>query len=286
MPRGTRETEQRGSDDQKTASSGVLVTLRRIAEVLISRWKLLVPLWLATSALLVALIFLLPREYNRNLTLAVTATQSELQAALAQPPPAPAPINNQAVSFLKQASFGPVSVNPQFDPARPQEQVKVQAQSGDRRALADIDPKLVAAVEEGFREAQEVSFGTSVRSQIVSLESQASSQRESLRGIDEQIAQTQPAGPEDIKAVVRLTVLESQRQQILADIASLEAQARAFEGDLENLPELADDPIAVEVASESPVRQGNLRAPAAAFAVLLGFLAAAAVVLRVAARSK
>lgn len=276
--------EHRSPGDGGGASDGILLgTIRGIIGTLGAYWKLLVPLWLVLSALLVALIFLLPQEYSRTLTLSVTPTQTQLQAALALLPMDPTQAKNQAVTFLKQADFGPVRVDPDYDPAQPQQQVRVQLESQNRRALADAAEEVVAVVEEGFRGVYETSLGSALKSRLATVETQVKAQEEALAGIDEAIEATRPAGPDDVEEVVRLTVLESKRQETAAALSSTEVQKEPLEEAQENLSEVAAEPIVVEVASGSPIRQNNPRAPSAAFAVLLGFVAAAGVVLRVAA---
>lgn len=275
--------ERRSPGDGKGASGGILETVRGIMGTLAAYWKLLVPLWLALSVLLVALIFLLPQEYSRTLTLSVTPSQTQLQASLAQPPMDPTQAKNQAVTFLEQADFGPVRVDPEYDPAQPQQQIRVQLESQNRRALADVAEEVVAVVEEGFQGTYEASLGTALERQLTSLGTQVEAQEAAVAGIEESIEATRPAGPDDVEEVVRLAVLESKRQDTTAAISLLESQMEPLEEAQENLSEVAAKPIAIEVASESPIRQNNPRAPSAAFAVLLGFVAAAGVVLRVAA---
>ena len=122
-----------------------------------------------------------------------------------------------------------------------------------------------------------------MKGRLAVVEAEVKAQGGALTGIEESIEATRPAGPDDIEGVVRLTVLESKRQDTAAALSSAEAQREPLAEAQENLSEVAAEPMVVEVADESPIRQNNPRAPSAAFAVLLGFVAAAGVVLRVAA---
>jgi hypothetical protein len=278
--------ERRENEGQKKAAPvGALGALRSAVVALSSRWKLLLPLWLAISAVLVALILLLPKGYERNFALSVSTTQTDLQASVGQPAPDPTQASNQAVNFLQQTDFGPVTVSPTYDSTG--QQIQVQAKSQDREALEKVPSKAVASVKYGFQVTYEGSLGSSIRTQLASAQQQESSSRATLRDIEARIADTKPKGPEDVEAIVKRTVLESKRQDALNGIASQRDRIKSLQEDLKNLPRLAAEPVAVKVVNASAIRQGNSRAPAAFFAVLLGFVIAAAAVLRfAAARSK
>jgi hypothetical protein len=281
--RGRERLEDGGS--KKAAPAGALGGLRSIAVTLGSRWKLLLPLWLAISAVLVALVFALPQGYQRTFDLSVTPAQTELQASVGQPAPEPTQASNQAINFLQQTNFGPVTVDPKYDSTK--QQIEVRAKSEDREALNKVSSKAVASVEYGFRTTYEASLGSSIRTQLASTRQQVGALRATLKDIEGQIADTKPKGPEDVEAIVKLTVLESKRQDVLNEISSQEDEISYFQGALKDLPQLAEKPVAVKASNVSDIRHGRSRVPAAFFAVLLGFVIAAAAVLRfAAARSK
>jgi hypothetical protein len=182
---------------------------------------------------------------------------------------------------LEQTDFGHVTLSPTFDPAN--QRIQVRAKSQDREALEKVPSKAVASVKYGFQATYEGSLGSSIRTQIASSRQRVGGARAALRDIEARIADTKPEGPEDVEGIAKLTVLESKRQDALYNIASERERIKSLQGDLKDLPRLAARPVSVDVANASDVRQGRSRVPAAIFAVLLGFVAAAAVVLRFAA---
>jgi hypothetical protein len=281
-----RDRERReNKEGEKAVPMGLLGALGNAAATLKARWKLLLPFWLAISAALVALILLLPEEYQRTFVLSVSASRTELQAEFGQPAPEPTQVGNQAIKFLQQTDFGQVTVSPTYN--SPKQQIQVLAQSQDKEALDKAPSRAVAAVQYGFRATYEGTLGPSIQSQLASAQQQENSQQATLKDIEDRISNTKPKGPEDIEAIVKLTVLEGKRQDALNGIASQRDRIKSLQEDLKNLPQLAAEPVAVKVVDASAIRQGNSRAPAAFFAVLLGFVIAAAAVLRfAAARSK
>jgi hypothetical protein len=281
---GLERRENEGS--KRAAPAGVLATLRYAFAALKARWKLFLLLWAIISAVLLILVLLLPRDYEQTAIISVTPVQSDLQAQLGQPPLDPAQANTQALALIKATDLGPVTAQPAYDPASGQQGISVQLKSENRQALKGTAPKLVGLVEEGFRATYERSLGASLQSKVASLDSQIAGFRETVSGLEDQIKDTNPTGPNDIRAVVRLSVLENSRQQTLAQISGLEEQKKTFEEARGNLPRLASEPIKVKVAGESPVSEANRRLPAAAFAVVLSLFAAAASVLWLSARGR
>lgn len=268
----------------KEGQDGMIGTFLRIISVLQSRWKLMLLLGLALSLVLVLLILLLPVQYSKRTNLAVTSSVSELQTRVGQVPLDVTQASNQAVSFLEQGDFGPVTVSPTYDPET--QQVEVQAESENRRALAEIEERLVDTIEEGFAKTYEGSLGPAIVVQLSSANSEVETNRALLADIERQAEELQPVDPADTQAVVRLTVLESKRLDVLNGLAAAEATRNYFEGAKRDLPRLAAEPTLVKVANESAIQRNNQRLPAAAFAVFLSFVVAAAVALRVAARRR
>lgn len=265
-----------GTWRKKGGESGDEIVLSDILGFFRSNWKLIGLLTLLFSALAIGLASLLPDQYNKRVTLAVRPVPSDLQISLGQPPVmTPKPAGDLAVAYIQNADLGSVDASPSYNNVT--QWVEVALQSRDSDALKDVGPTLVEAVESSFQSNYETAFRAAVETETARLERTVEDQREALATLDRQIEQVEPAqtgGTEDVAAIVRLQVLETQRADQTAALAADENRSAYLGEALQDLPERARDATSVEVLEESGTPQSRSLAPLMILTVLFSFVLA------------
>lgn len=276
MAQGVRETERKDPYGRKPALADVTGFLK-------SNWRFIVLLTLLLSAAMVVVALLLPQQYSKRLTLRVTTLPTELLSTLGQPVLDEAQAGNLTVGYLQNANIEGVNVSPTYNVAT--RQVSVALQSRDGNALGAAVPALVDLLEEEFREVYEEPLGAALEAQVSSLEREVGASEEAIELVDREVEGALTGDPEDPRTMARVEGLETARANTLTEVAKSEAEIRELQDARRDLPELAGEPVAVEVLSESDAPQARSLVPVVALTLILGLAGAvAAAVVRAALR--
>lgn len=221
-----------------------------------SNLKLFGVLFLALLVALLAVVLLLPQEYQKRVSLTVEPAPSSLLAQVQVPnsrvtvPSIQAPrVGEIAVNAIEQRNFSAVQVSPRYD--RATEQVQVTLQAATSKTLANATPAVVAAVEKGFQAEYEDLLGTALGQRLNELDRTTQVNDAVVAELDKQISQASS----DPDAAARQQGLETQRAVSLAESVSAETERRNLERARNDLPRLASEPTRVEVVKESGVGQ-------------------------------
>jgi hypothetical protein len=228
------------------------ITFADVVRFVRRNWKLLALLTVLLSVISVALVLLLPRQYQKDVALSVGLGPSELRVmAEGMALPTPEQIGSSAASSLQGEALPEVRVNPTYD--APTNQIKVALSSPDMGALEGATPQLVALLEPGLSRRYEGEFDDVLEMQLIRAEREVEVKSNALDSIEQR---TQEASSED-----ELGALVGQRESVLSAIAEEEAKREDLEQAREDLSQVIADSLAIEVVSESAVRQA--RPPAA-----------------------
>lgn len=228
-----------------------------------SNWKLLGALTLIFSLAALFLVpFVIPATYSKQLSLSVVVRDpSQLLSRLSVASLDPDEAGRRAEEYLEEGEFGPVEVRPNYD--RATERIKVTLRSASAGALEDVTGEAADVLEAGFRTRYEERMGVALRSLIAESEVDIETNREILERIDRQLQG--PSSPE---------TLQTQRAVASLEIDQADLERRDLEEARRDLPRLADEPVSIDVVSESRVRSASSTTSRVAFAVLIGLLAA------------
>lgn len=256
LKRGTfRGAEPRGTGDTDDSIREVIGFVR-------SNWKLLGGLTLIFSLLALVLgPLVIPAGYSKQLSLSVVQAPSELLSRLELTPLDPDRAGRRAEEYLQEGEFGPVQVRPRYDNAS--EQIAVALRSENETAIQDATGEVVEVLEQGFRAEYEETLGVAISSRLATLEAEAENNRELVERIDAQLR-----GGTDPEA------LRTQRAVASLEVEQAELERQDLEEAQRDLPRLAEEPVSIEVVSESRVRSTSSPFTRATFALLVGLFAA------------
>ncbi|QIN77686.1 hypothetical protein GBA65_03230 [Rubrobacter marinus] len=269
----------------KRSLGGIEAAIRDVAASLASRWKLLSALALAVFAAVTALVLLLPPEYDKTVSLAVTPRVGELQQRLGQREPLERrQVANTALGLIGQARFEAEDAVATYNASR--ETVDVTLQSRARASLQSAADDTSAYLEEAFQREYETYLTDTVETSLVyGREQILPSNRNTLAQLDRQIEETRrrartadPATAANASSALRS--LEKQRQGLVVRIEQKEDDLVYLEDALGDMGPYADEAVEVTASSQSETRRiGPSSSPVVA-AALLSVVAAVAVVLR------
>jgi hypothetical protein len=261
---GSKTKRDEFVEDGEFTFADVLGFLRR-------NWRFLGLLTLVLSAVAVALVLLLPKQYQKEVTLQTGLAPSRLLVATEGGPMLPLPtrdqISNSAVSTLQSGGFEGVEVKATYD--APTQQIKAVLSSGDDVSLAGATPELVSFLEEDLREKHEGDITDTVELQLMESERQVESMRQAIDR-----AETREEGDDEDQLTSAFI-----RARLIGDLDAAESNLEVLEQVWEALPQLIAETISVEVLSESGVQQSRATAALVLLGVVASFAAAVALTL-------
>jgi hypothetical protein len=229
-----------------------------------SNFKFFGLLALVLSIIAVAVVLLMPKEYEKQVNLSVRQVPNLLLGQLPQQPgtveverlPTDA-LGNTAVRYAQQEDLGDVSISPRYDTV--EQQVQLTLRSRDPESLDSISSEVVDQLKTQFGKYFEDPLSRAVESRMANLKLSNDLSRELLTQIE------QPSSE----------ALELQRAQVLTQIAAGELEIRDLEQAQSDLSQLAYDMVSVEIRNESGVHQASSRARQIALAILAALVGAA-----------
>ena len=247
------------TEDGELTFADVLGFLRR-------NWKSLGLLTVVLSAAAVILVLLLPKEYQKEVTLVANRAPSELLAGVREQGellPSQDQISNSAVSSLQGEDFGEVEVDPKYD--APTKRISVVLRSRDEGSLVGATPRMVSFLEGELQETYEGDFDRALELALVSAEREVQIKRDTGRRVEQASLTGEQASQAGADALVTLAEAESEREEL--------------ERVREELPQLMDEAFSVEVLTDSDVQQSRTTAALVLLAVAASFAAAVALAL-------
>ena len=260
---GSKTKRDEFVEDGEFTFADVLGFLRR-------NWGFLGLLTLVLSAVAVAVVLLLPKQYQKEVTLQTGLAPSRLLVATEQtflPLPTRDQISNSAVSTLQSGGFEGVEVRATYD--APTQQIKAVLSSGDEVSLTGATPELVSFLEEDLRERHEGDITDTMELQLMESERQVESMRQALDR-----AETREEGDDEDQLTSSFI-----RARLIGDLDAAEANLEVLQQAHEALPQLIAETISVEVLSESGVQQSRATAALLLLGVVASFAAAVALTL-------
>ena len=239
------------TEDDEITFADVLGFLRR-------NWKFLGLLTVVLSAAAVTLVLLLPKEYQKEVTLVTNLAPSELMAGVREQRellPSQDQISNSAVSSLQDEDFGEVEVDPKYE--NPTKRINVVLRSRDADSLVGATPRIVSFLKGELQETYERDFDRALEMALVNAEREV----QIKRGIGDHIEQAslteEQASQVGVDTLVELAEAESERDELV--------RVR------EELPQLMDEAFSVDVLTDSDVQQSTTPAALILLAVAVGF---------------
>ena len=258
------------------------VGLLDLLGVLRNNLKILALLAVVFSLIGVALVLLLPREYEKQVTLSVTPVTSPSLGRLVQESDRldlealrPDEAGQLAVGYLRENKLAGAQMNPRYD--KNTQQIDVSLTSGNRRALQDAVPALVGLTREGFEDVTEDSLRAALESQGVEVGRTIEVQERVVSQLEGEIAALAP------EETARLQALENSRVLLLTEVAEAQIRQEDIARAQGELPRLASELINAEVVNESGIRRSRSPLVMLPLAVAAGIGAASAVTLALAA---
>lgn len=241
---------------------------------------------LVLSTVGVGLVLLLPREYQKGVTLSVTPVASPSLGRFERDGSdgldlevlRPDEVGQLAVAHLRDQKLPGIQMSPRYDKNAQQIEVSLTAQN--RGALKGAVPGLVELTRGGFQGFNEEALGAALESQRVEVARAAEVNERVVARLDEEIE----AIPTSETA--RLQALENSRVGLLTEIAEAEIRLQDLEEARKELPRLATELVSVEVVNESGVSRARSTLVLIALAVVAGSVAAALLTLALARLKK
>ncbi|MDP9437441.1 MAG: hypothetical protein M3P49_01620 [Actinomycetota bacterium] len=231
------------------------------------------------SAVAVAVALLLPREYEKQVTLTVTPVTSPLLGRFEQEDggggllldePRPDDAGEQAADYLQEASPRGVETSAKYDDNS--QQIQVVLSSERRGALREAGPEVADLAGEASREENELSLEAALEGERLRLEREAEVYEQVVADLEEEIGSLEASGG----SAARIAALEQSRVELLTQIAQAKIRLGDLEQAREDLPRLAAELVAVEVVNESPISRATPLAVALVAAIAAALLAAVA----------
>ena len=243
------------------------ISLADVLYFLRSNFKFFGLLALVLSIIAVAVVSLMPKQYEKQVNLSFWQVPSRLSGDLRQQPgrdlfldiekvPTDT-LGNTAVRYAQQANLGDVSVSPKYDTI--EQQIQLPLRSQDPTSFDGISSEVVDQLKTKFGDYFERPLSLAVEARLAELERTNDLSKRLLARID----QDGSSGS------------EVQRAEVLNQIAASEIEARDLEQAQSELPQLASEMLSIEVVNESDVHQVSSRARQIALAVLAALVVAA-----------
>jgi hypothetical protein len=248
-------------------------------------WKFVVVVTVILTVIATVSTLLLPRQYNRQLSLGVRAVPLALsenfQPSIVNPAEAP----NLAVGYLQEVELEGVSILPSYN-IRTQ-QIDVTLRSENREALEGTGPILTRTVEKGLRDAYEAPLKTALESRISVLEIEVQSERDALDILEGEIEDVPggDSGELDVRTTARLEGLEAASVAARTEINRLQTEMDRMKQAREDPAEFVSEPVAVDLTYEAGIVESRSPITMIVLAVMVAFVVAvAAAVVRTAIR--
>ena len=240
------------------------ISLANVLYFLRSNFKFFGLVALVLSIIAVAVVLLMPKEYEKQVDLSVRQVPNLMLGQLPQQPgtvdverlPTDS-LGNTAVRFAQQEDLGDVSVSPKYDTV--EQQVQLTLRSRDPESLDSISSEVVDQLKTQFGKYFEDPLSRAVEGRLTNLKLSNDLSKELLTQIE------QPS----------TEALEMQRAQVVTQIAAGELQIRVLEQAQSDLSRLASEMVSVEIRNESEVHQASSSARSIALAVLGALVVAA-----------
>ncbi|MDP9439604.1 MAG: hypothetical protein M3P49_12840 [Actinomycetota bacterium] len=230
------------------------------------------------SAAAVALVLLLPRQYEKRVSLAVAPVTSTLLGRFVQEPgdlllnePRPEDVGEQIADYLQGA--GPKGVETSAKYENDSQQVEVVLSSGSKRSVEAAAGEVPDLATEAFREENERTLADVLEGESLRLEREVEVNERVAADLEEEI------GSLGAEGTARLEALEQSRVELLTEVAEAELRLRDLEQARKDLPRLASGLISVEVVDESGITRSTSLPVALAAALAAGLVAAVVVTL-------
>lgn len=242
-------------------------------------WKFVVVATIVLSLIAAVLTLLLPRDYTRQMSLAVRvapiALSEGFQPLIVNPAEAP----NLAVAYLQDADYEGTSIVPSYN-IRTQ-QIDVTLRSKDRAALENVGTELTRTVEEGFEGVYDETLTTAIETRISVLEIEIRSEKEALKLLEKEISEISGGSPEklDDRTLVQLGGLEGTRVASSSEIERLKVEADRLKQAREDPAKFNLEPVTVGVAQEGDIFESGSPATTIVLAAMVSFVIAVAVAL-------
>lgn len=253
------------------------------AGFLASRWKLLSALALAVFAGVMALVLLLPEQYDKEISLTVTPRIGKVQERLGQRSlPQKEQVSRTALVYIKNKRFGEVEVVPTYDPSAAR--IDVLLRSHNRDSLTGVVRTVKNHLEGRFRKVNEEPLSAAIKTGIESTRGIIETNRNIVAQLDRQIEYNRrieqtAVDPAAAAASAKIQDLEARREQPVLLIREKEQNLVYLEDALADPGPAAEDAVEVAVSAESEVRPtGTFSSPVVA-AALFALTAAVAAVL-------
>ncbi len=246
------------SEDTEISLADVLYFLR-------SSFKFFGLLALVLSITAVAVVSLMPKQYEKQVNLSVREVPPSLLSGGIRQQPGGADIErvptdtlgNTVVRYAQQVNLGDISVSPKYDTI--EQQVQLTLSSQDPGSFDGISSEMVDQLKTKVGNYFERSLSLAVEARLADIKRANDLSKRLLA----QIEQGRPEGS------------EVQRAEVLNQIAASELEAGDLEQAQSDLPQLATEMVSIEVVNESGVHQASSRARQIALAVLAALVMAA-----------
>ena len=242
------------------------ISLADVLYFLRSNFKFFGLLALVLSIIAVAVVSLIPKEYEKQVNLSVrqvpivpgTSGQLPQQPGTVDVERLPTDaLGNTAVRYAQQEDLGDVSVSPKYDTI--EQQVQLTLRSQDPGSFDGISSRVIDQLKTKFGKYFEDPLSRAVESRMANLKVSNDLSRELLTQIE------QPSSE----------MFEMQRAQVLTQIAAGELEIRDLEQAQSDLSRLASEMVSVEIRNESEVHQASSRARQIALAIVAALVGAA-----------
>ncbi|MEQ9237472.1 hypothetical protein [Coleofasciculus sp. E2-BRE-01] len=262
--------ELRQNAELRTVEDEDEISLLDIIQFFRRNWRLMAWGTLGLSAVAIALSLLMPKQYQKQLTLSVT--------------PVPISVSGIPGVDIQQASHKTVKLlENHYDKIDETEvrsnynsetqQIDITVRSPDTGFLAEAGSQVSTLLQQEFQAI----FGQAIANSLFSTDMEIQKQQQVLEQLEQQIAQVRDSNgidPERIRTAVRLEALETQRAEVLAQIASLEFDKQYLEPAQENLAEFTSQIISIQLLSESKVEPTRSLVQIAVLAAIASFMVA------------
>ena len=240
------------------------ISLADVLYFLRSNFKFFGLLALVLSIIAVAVVSLMPKQYEKQVNLSVRQVPSTISGQLPQQPGTvdverlpPDSLGNTAVRYAQQEDLGDVSVSPRYDTV--EQQVQLTLRSRDPESLDGISSEVDDQLNTQLGKYFEDPLSRAVEGRLTNLKLSNDLSRELLTQIE------QPS----------TEAFEMQRAQVLTQIAAGELEIRDLEQAQSDLSRLASEMVSVEIRNESEAQQSSSSARSIALAVLGALVVAA-----------
>ena len=229
------------------------------------------------SAVAVAVALLLPREYEKQVTLTVTPVTSALLGRFEQEDgglildePRPDDVGEQAADYVQEASPRGVETSARYNDDSQQVQVTLNSES--KGPLKEAGAEVADLAREASRKENTLSLEAALEGERLRLEREVEVYEQVVADLEEEIGSLAASG----ESTARIEALEQSRVDLLTEIAQARIRLEDLEQAREDLPRLTADLVAVEVVNESPIGRATPLAVALAAAIAAALLAAVA----------